>query len=123
MQVHHDRAMIWRCLGIPNDVGSVYMTLLEPALNVDGKIILAQASTVCRSSCKSANCGDCCASRPTSMALSSRDRNFHIRRRVGGDIQQIINRCDTYREYIVLLGHQMVLALFFLQQNNALALG
>jgi len=35
MQVHHDRAMIWRCLRNPNDVGGVYHGIVEPALNVD----------------------------------------------------------------------------------------
>jgi hypothetical protein len=35
------------------------------------------------------------------MALSPRNGN---RRRIGGDIQQIINGCDTYREYIVSPG-------------------
>src|SRR5258705_13877873 len=70
VQVHHDRAVIWRCLAIANDVGGVYMTLLEQALDVDGKIVFPQASTVCRSPFKSANGGDCCACRPTSVALS-----------------------------------------------------
>src|ERR1700733_13130468 len=111
MQVNHNETMIWRCLRIPNDVGGVYVTLLEPALKIDGKIILAQAGTVCRSSLKSANGCDCCAGRPTSMPLSCRDGNLHVRLRIGGDIQQIINCCDTYREYIVVPGHPIVLVI------------
>jgi hypothetical protein len=94
-------------------MSGVYMTLLETLLNIDGKIILAQPSTVRRSSFKSANGGDRCASGPTSMAFFCHDRNFHIGRWVGGDIQQIVDRCHTYREYIVLLGHRIVLVLFF----------
>jgi hypothetical protein len=90
------------------------MTLLEQAFDADGKIILAQASTVCRSSFKSANGGDCRAGRPTSVALSCGDGNFHIRRRIGGDIEQIINRCHPNREDIVLLGHWRILVLFFM---------
>jgi hypothetical protein len=38
------------------------------------------------------------------VALACYHGNLYIRRRVGGDIQQIINRCDAYREYIVRLG-------------------
>jgi hypothetical protein len=45
------------------------------------------------------------------MALSCRNGNLHIRRRIGGDIQQIINGCDTYREYIVSPGHGVFLVL------------
>jgi hypothetical protein len=88
------------------------MTLLEHVLNVDGKIILAQANTECRSSFESADGGDGCAGRAASMALSCHDGNLHIRRGIGGDIQQIIDCCDTYREDIVPLGHQIVLVLF-----------
>src|SRR5258708_28357153 len=72
VQVHHDRAVIGRCLRIPNDVGGVYVTLLEPALDVDGKIVFPQASTVCRSSFKRANGGDCRAGTTRSVALSCR---------------------------------------------------
>jgi hypothetical protein len=84
------------------------MSLLEQVLNVDGKVVFTQASTVCRSSIKSANGSDCCASRTTSVALSCYDGNLYIRRGVGGDIQQVINRCNTYRENIVRPGHQIV---------------